>query len=295
MSELSDTIPPAPSSPFTQSQRVIPIGGVNHLVNARHGGFVANMNDFYVGQALIRYGEYGEQEWFLLSQLIRPGFVAVEVGANIGTHTVPMARAVGPQGWVIAVEPQRIIHQYLCANISLNSLSNVEVYHNGCGAHNSMMVVPPVDYFRTPLNNFGGISLQKQGNGEKVQVRPLDDIIGERHVHFVKIDVEGMETEVLRGAKKAIKRCRPLLYVENDRIDKSEELIRFIQHYQYRLFWHAPALFNPQNYFSEQENVFGSVFSLNMLCVPGEVNMNMHNFQEITDPTYHPLRPARPK
>jgi FkbM family methyltransferase len=290
MQNLSDTLPPAPASTLTSTMRVVSIGGAHHLVNARHGGFLANENDFYLGYALMRYGEYGEIEWHLLQQLIRTGNTVVEVGANIGTHTVPMAKAVGVSGRVIAVEPQRVIHQYLCANVAFNSLPNVETYHAGCGERVGIMAVPLVNYHASQRNNFGGISLVPEGNGEPVSIRPLDDIVGTRPVQLIKIDVEGMEAEVLRGAKKTIRKHRPFLYVENDRQDKSEDLIKLIHHYQYRAFWHLPPLYNPMNFFEQTENIYQGIRSVNLFCIPADSTMNMSNFQEATDPAYHPLR-----
>ena len=76
------------------------------LVRARHGLFLANPNDVYIGRALLEYGEYCEHEVQLLAPLLSEGMVAVDAGANIGAVTVPLARAVGPGGLVYAFEPQ---------------------------------------------------------------------------------------------------------------------------------------------------------------------------------------------
>lgn len=290
MKNISDTLPPAPISELPYDKRVTNIGGPHYLVNARHGGFLTNQYDFYLGYALIRYGECCEMEWHLLQQLAPRNGVVVEAGSNIGVHTVPLAKAVGATGRVIAIEPQRIIHQYLCANLSLNGLPNVETYHCGAGERAGTMAVPLVDYYAKQRNNFGGIALVAEGGGEPVAIRTVDEIVGQRQIHLLKIDVEGMEAEVLRGAKKTIRKSRPFLYVENDRIDKSEELIRLLLHYQYRVFWHMPHLFNPMNFFEQAENIYDIVRSYNLFCVPTESTMDLRNFQEVIDPTEHPLR-----
>lgn len=271
-------------------KRATNIGRPHYLVSARHGGFLANEHDFYLGYALIRYGECCEIEWQMLRQLVQPNTTVVEVGANIGVHTVPLAKAVGATGRVIAIEPQRIIHQYLCANMALNGLPNVETYHCGAGERSGVMAVPLVDYYANQRNNFGGIALVPEGKGEPVAIRTVDEIVGERHIQLLKVDVEGMEAEVLRGAQETIRKSRPFLYVENDRVDKSEELITLLLHYQYHLFWHIPLLFNPANFFGLQEDIYSNVSSYNLLCVPTESTMDLSNFKEITDPAAHPLR-----
>ena len=82
----------------------------------RHGLFAYNVNDSFIGRSLDLYGEWCEAELAILGQILRPGDTALDVGANIGTHAVFFANAVGPKGGVHAVEPQRNAHQLLCAN-----------------------------------------------------------------------------------------------------------------------------------------------------------------------------------
>ncbi len=290
MSKITDTLPPSPVSPLPPNNRVMHIGGVQYLVNARHGGFLASQNDFFIGNALIKYGEYGENELHLFQQLLTPEQVVVEVGANIGAFTVPLAKRVGAKGRIIAIEPQRIIHQYLCANVSLNGLPNVETHHAGCGARNGSMIVPPVPYFAPGQGNFGRVALGVQGEGEPVSIRTVDDIVGERTVHMLKVTVEGMEAEVLRGAKRMLRKHRPLVHVENDRPEKSEALISLLFQYGYRCFWHMTNLFNPMNFFEQKTNIYGNTPLLSMLCIPVESNMDMRHFREAADAKSHPLR-----
>jgi FkbM family methyltransferase len=264
---------------------------VNRLVAGRHGYFLVNRYDEYVGQALFRYGEYGELEWEVLAQLIKPGATVVEVGANIGSHTVSLARAVGPTGRVIAIEPQRVIHQYLCANIALNALDNVACHWAACGSAPGTLTVPHLDYFAPRLQNFGGLSLAPDGEGERVPVVRLDDLAEGHTVSLIKIDVEGMEGEVLRGAAGLIVAGRPILYVENDRPAKSDELLLLIWSMNYRTFWHIPRLYNPNNFFAENENIYADLASFNLLCLPKEATPPMTGFREVTELGVHPLAP----
>ena len=254
------------------------------LVKARHGLFVASRIDFYVGGSLVRYGEYSEEETRLLVALLEPGQTVVEIGANIGAHTVPMARRVGPAGHLLAFEVQPVIFQYLCANIVLNGLLNVVTHDFGCGTREETLHLPPIDYERDRKANFGAVSLQReaQHGGLPVRVRPLDDVLRHRKVDLIKLDVEGMEGEVIAGAVETIARDRPLMYVENDRAaDVREALIREIRALGYRMWWHRPRLFSPENFFRVAENDYGNTVSINMLCVPLERSCPASGLSEV--------------
>ena len=108
--------------------------GFNHLVEARHGYVLYNVNDRYVGRSVEHYGEWSPGETALFNQFCRPGHYVVDVGAHIGIHTLAFARLVGDRGRVFAFEPQRMVAQMLAANAALNSLTNVHTYHLGVGA-----------------------------------------------------------------------------------------------------------------------------------------------------------------
>ena len=272
-----------------QANQPIPLNAFNFLVPGRHGRFLANRNDFYIGYALIRYGEYGELEGQFLASLIKPGDTVVEVGANIGSHTIPLAQKVGPQGSVIAIEAQPPIFHYLCANIALNGLFNVTTHACGCGAAQEVMVIPRVDYTAARWQNFGGVSLTRGSQGIPVNVVPLDDLLADiLRLNLLKLDVEGMEGEVLEGASRTITRYRPRIYLENDRLEKSRALIEQLMAMDYRLWWHIPRLFNPNNYFGVLENEFGNAASFNMLCLPREEQTKVVGLTEITDASLHP-------
>ena len=245
--------------------------GFNRLKDTRHGRMIYNINDIYIGRSLDLYGEYSEEEIILLRQLIRPSDTIVEVGANIGAHTIPLAKAtLAGGGGVIAFEPQRIIFQTLCANVALNSLTNVRAFQYACGEEQDTLFVPELD--PSQLHNFGGISLGHHTTGEQVAQIRLDDL-DLPACRLLKVDCEGMELSVLKGGVELINRCKPVLYVENDREENRDELIRHIASLGYRMFWHRPALFNPNNFFEHRENAWPNIASHNMLCVIGEGNV----------------------
>lgn len=88
-----------------------------------------NLNDTFVGRSLELYGEFCEAEIELLAQVVGRGDCVLDVGPNIGTHAVPLARMVSDRGRIFAFEPQRLVFLNLCANLALKALRNVDVYH----------------------------------------------------------------------------------------------------------------------------------------------------------------------
>lgn len=254
--------------------------GMTGVRQCRHGLMLYLKEDQYVGRSLALYGEFSEGETELFRQLIRPGFVVVEAGANIGAHTLFLAKAVGPDGVVLAFEPQRMLHQILCANMALNEITNVHARHMALGDGNGTLYTPVLDYRR--FFNFGGVSLNSE-KGEPVAVASLDSFNLPR-LNLLKADVEGMEVELLRGGAETIRRCRPLLYVENDRRERSSELVELIFSLNYRVWWHKPLLFNPNNFADNPENLFGNIISANLLCVPAESDARISGLAEITGP-----------
>src|SRR5437660_4684907 len=127
------------------------------LVAGRDGYFLVNRQDYYIGKAIEVYGEYSGLESAFLQRLIRPGDCVIEVGSNIGAHTVGLAKAVGPNGKVYAFEPQRPCYALLNAQVALNQLTNVFTFRQGVGQTRGQMWIPPTNY--NARGNFAGVSL----------------------------------------------------------------------------------------------------------------------------------------
>ena len=274
-------------------QKVIDSPGYNAVTQWKYGYVVYNKNDFYIGKAVEKYGEFSESEVRLFRQICQPGDVVVEVGANIGTHTVALAGIVGERGLVYAFEPQPIVFYTLCANVAINSLSNVHCLNMAAGATEGFVLIPDIRYDLP--GNYGGVEIDKFKQGNKIRRVRLDNSIDVPSLKLLKIDVEGMESEVIRGAKKLITRHKPMLYVENDRVDKSKELIELIRSFDYRMYWHLPPLFNPDNFAGDNEDLYPGIVSCNMLCIHKSVTANMDGFKEVTDSNFHPMTGQSPR
>ncbi len=253
----------------------------NRLKTCRYGQMLYNIHDQYIGKSLDAYGEFSQGEVEIFQQLVQPKMVVVEVGANLGAHTLFLAERVGPLGQVWAFEPQRILFQTLCANLALNSVTNTHCFQQAVGAAPGMIYVPMIDY--TQSNNFGGLELGAFTQGEPTPVVTLDSLQLLR-CHMIKIDVEGMEQQVLEGARQTISRHKPVVYLENDRPDKSDALIRMLDAQGYNLFWHKPPLFNPNNFLGNQENCFGRIVSKNMIGVHRERTGDVNGFERVAVP-----------
>ena len=251
------------------------------IKRCRHGPMLYNATDPHIGRSLELYGEYSELESALFTLVLQPGMVAIDAGANIGCFTVIMAQKVGPNGLIVVIEAQRSIFQTLCANVALNGLANVQTIHAAAGAEAGSIIVPRINYFEDGY--YGDVELGGYDEGEPVPVAVLDEL-PLTACHLIKIDVEGMEGAVVEGAKETIGKFRPVLYLENDRKEKSKALVEQLMALDYRLFLHRPPLFNPGNFFANTEDVFKGMGSFNLICIPKAHDYQLNNLIEITSP-----------
>ena len=122
----------------------------NKLIEARHGTILYNKNDIYIGKSIEKYGEFSYLEAKIFEQICKAGDVVIEVGANIGAHTLYLSKLVG-NGYVFAFEPQRLVFQNLCANLALNSISNVFAYQEAVSNENGTIIIPECDFTKNKI------------------------------------------------------------------------------------------------------------------------------------------------
>jgi FkbM family methyltransferase len=150
---------------------------------------------------------------------LHPGSAAIDVGASLGEWTVPLARAVGPTGRVLAVEPVPRSATALEATLAANSLRQAQVIRCAVGDHegSAELAVPVVTSARIDT---GTARIGVVGAGHQtlsVCIRTLDSLAGEfglDRVDLIKVDVEGHERHVLDGAASILERFRPTLVIE---------------------------------------------------------------------------------
>ena len=150
---------------------------------------------------LLRYRQpYEEHLQRLFRRLVRPTDTVVDVGANMGLHTVLFDQLAAQ---VLAVEPQPRLQQAL-----RRTIADLK--------HTTLLSCALADFdgealFRVEGDHSGGTIGTE---GERVNVRKLDDIVGGQDLHFMKVDVEGHELAVFRGARATITRCMPIIVYE---------------------------------------------------------------------------------
>lgn len=236
------------------------------LTEARYGSFYFPQGDQYIGKCLDEYGEWSNQEVDLIKKVIKPDSTLVEIGSNIGSHTVPLAKFLS-EGQIIAAEPQRLIHQVLCANLILNGVNNVWTYNAAVGAQTGTVMVPEID--SEAAYNFGGVRVGKSLNGSKVNLISIDQLELER-CDFIKIDAEDCEPQVLLGAFKTIKKFTPYMLIEfNDHMQT--DIKRVLKLFNYRAWIFNEPLFNPSNFKSNQNNLFPNIVSKNLFLSLDEI------------------------
>lgn len=163
-------------------------------------------------QLLFLEGERFIQERFLLSKLLKPGMRVVDVGANIGYYLLLFEKYIGSEGEVICIEPSVENLPELKKNIEINRFVNVKLFDVAIGMDDGTTGL------RVGINS-GVVDLPDYGQAGKnqgayqVSLRKLDSLVTDK-IDFLKIDVEGYEGQVLKGAQEILNRDKPTLFLE---------------------------------------------------------------------------------
>lgn len=176
----------------------------NYSLESRYdGAFDITLMPNEGASRLTYYFGVSEPELFsFYEEFLKPGMVVVDAGANIGLHTLFFAKRVGPLGSVYAFEPGSATFKRLQAHVERNQLSNVHCFHCALGAAEGRVSL--VEIGQDSSRNFVTNEFLSAGADEGVNLRPLDQVLREVNVEkvdFLKLDVEGFELEVLKGAR----------------------------------------------------------------------------------------------
>lgn len=168
----------------------------------------------------------------LITSFLRDGDTFVDVGANIGLYTLPASRLVGGGGRVVAVEPSPANRARLEENLALNGISSVRIEACALGECDGELAFSDEDALA---------HIDMSGSGSKVLVRTLDEIAPEGTIHLLKVDVEGFELSVFKGAVSLIQAARlPVILFEmnqsHDRYGVSAgEIFGFLKAHGYQI------------------------------------------------------------
>ena len=166
---------------------------------------------------LWAFGRYEPHFAELFALLVRPGDRCVDVGANVGVHAVRLARLTGPKGEVVAIEPDPGLLRRAECNVLLNDLGNVRLVNAAASDRPGQLSLyrpDPADTNRARASLLRHSYLT--GDSITVPVVTVDSVCGDVRVALIKIDVEGHEAAVLRGAARTIDRHAPAVIFEHD-------------------------------------------------------------------------------
>lgn len=201
--------------------------------------------DETVGWTCFRERRWDPHVEACVRAMLRPGQTAIDVGANIGYFTAVLAQCVGPSGQVWSFEPVPETYELLTLCKSLNDFAQVRPMRVALGAANGSTEI-------TYDRRHSGIATmhpeQVAGDAQRVELRSLDTLIStgevEREPDLIKVDVEGHELDVLRGARNTIRTARPMIVFElNERtarvagwtLAEAAELLRSLGDYSFSL------------------------------------------------------------
>ena len=141
----------------------------------------------------------------------KPGDVVIDVGAHYGLYSCMCSRLVGNRGLVLSFEPNHTNYQHLLVNMRMNNIHNIKPYEVALGDLNGQTTL-----YISDDSEGHSVKLKRSNSSTQINIRILDSIVQELkidHVNIIKVDVEGAELDVLKGASDTLKRFCPILSI----------------------------------------------------------------------------------
>ena len=224
------------------------MSSTNVIVQSTYGPIIVNVNDRQISQSIFQKNYWSLPHIKLIKELLdiqikkHNSIIYYDVGANLGTHTLPFSKIYNDKILIRSFEAQRRIYYMLCGTMAINNITNVFCYNKAVSEINDHSIefnLP--DY--SVMNNFGGVSLEKTSSLEekliiteqKEKVKTINIDSFNEKVDFIKIDVEGMENKVLKGAVNTITNHKPYVFLELTKSD-TDFIKKFFQDKNYNCF-----------------------------------------------------------
>ncbi|MEI9416241.1 FkbM family methyltransferase [Mesorhizobium sp. Cs1321R2N1] len=182
---------------------------ISHRIDGKIVSFFISNGDDYIQSFLIRGDFYERPELDLIKRLSPPGKVFVDIGANIGNHSIFMSKFCSPSE-VIVFEPNPKAIEILKINLALNGCANVNPAYLGLALSSESNLA---DVFYPISNNMGQAQMLKADHGA-IKCIPGDVFLRQKPIGFIKIDVEGAEFDVLKGIQETVELWRPGILIE---------------------------------------------------------------------------------
>lgn len=196
-----------------------------------------DISDYLEHAVYFGYKDEGQKELF---KLCKQGDVVIDIGTNIGYVLLNFAKGVGSEGYVYGFEPNPITYTKCLENIRLNKFSNINVSNVGLG---DIQTEGEISILHADNRGTAFIApISSSRNNTKVNIITLDYFVQNHNIqriNIIKIDVEGYELNVLRGAQTTLKKFKPTLFIEMDdnllrrQNTSPEQLMTFIEGFGY--------------------------------------------------------------
>lgn len=227
-------------------------GFTEYLVEAQTRYGIVNVfkNDGIIGVSMRMYGEYGQYEINLLNNLINQETVVYDIGSNMGFHSLGLAEH-SKVVYAFEANPKN----YKLCKLNAACQRKIKVFNVAVSDTNRIGTVEDIDL--SVENNYGEIHVDT-GSVECEFVK-IDDFIEKQKLlppHIIKIDVEGHEYEVIKGADKTIRNNLPIIFYEHQHGDYLPEIYDYLTALGYKIYWFPTANYNPQNYRNNTTNIF---------------------------------------
>lgn len=196
------------------------------------------------------FSENAEPDLYVVRNLVAAGDTVVDIGANIGDYTVFLSRYTGNTGKVYSIEPIPVTYRVLSKIAERLKLHNVVLFNCALSEKNGRAVME-VPTYRSGDENFYQariIDIAKQHAARRhfeVEVKTLDSLLlmACDRIDFIKIDVEGHELQVLRGARELLQKFKPALLIEisgdpDDGLSTASRVVHELEQKGYAPFWY---------------------------------------------------------
>lgn len=209
---------------------------VNNFINYE---IILDPKNGFVDKQVFVYKDFEPEIKEIFLKYVNEGFTVLDIGANIGVHTLFFSKIVGDSGKVIAFEPIKKIYEQLKKSIAINDFKNIDLNNFALGNKEEEVEINIV------RENIGASSIYDNVDSNKkenISVKILDNLNLPK-IDFIKIDVEGYEWNVIKGSKKLIEKDKPNIIFEYnpDSYDKKEQnsslqLLEYLKSLEYKLF-----------------------------------------------------------
>lgn len=233
------------------------------VVDTNNGPMAVYINDTIVSQSIALFGEYSFNEIRVMSRYLNPDSLYVDIGTNIGYHAMAASHHIGCA--VIGFEP----HPNHFAVAAYNTQNkNIKLFNAAVSNKAGVLILD--DFDPNEIGNYGEVHIES--TGVEVPAMKLDDVEEVKTIcTVIKIDVEGNELNVLKGASRTIKKHRPVIFFEALEDSEWDKCRQYLADRDYNMFW-VVCKVHPMNetYKNPKEHPFKNLAAFNILAVPAE-------------------------